>query len=211
MNEKDKLLNQIIQNQNDSINLNSHIQKLVKENEIKNNKITSLTSIIKNLQNEKQISELTNQKDSNKINSTILTFKQTQIELNNKILILTKNNNEKEKIIKNLNQNINFYKIKYQENQKKINTFIENLKDMKKYVIEVEKMIINNNNKQNNQILMSKKTITERTRDTKTQLNSQKLQLDNINDDNNSDYNNYLLDSLRNMIVNIDTKLQDNV
>ena len=72
-------------------------------------------------------------------------------------------------------------------------------------------MIINNNNKQNNQILMSKKTITERTRDTKTQLNSQKLKLDNIDDDNNSDYNNYLLDSLRNMIVNIDTKLQDNV
>ena len=209
--EKDKLLNQIIQNQNDSINLNSHIQKLVKENEIKNNKITSLTSIIKNLQNEKQISELTNQKDSNKINSTILTFKQTQIELNNKILILTKNNNEKEKIIKNLNQNINFYKIKYQENQKKINTFIENLKDMKKYVIEFEKMIINNYNKQNNEILMSKKTITERTRDTKTQLNSQKLKLDNIDDDNNNDYNNYLLDSLRNMIVNIDTKLQDNV
>ena len=210
MNEKDKLLNQIIQNQNDSLNLNSHIQKLVKENEIKNNKITSLTSIIKNLQNEKQISELTNQKDSKKINSTILTFKQNQIELNNKILLLTKNNNEKEKIINNLNQNINFYKIKYQENQKKINTFIENLKDMKKYVIEVEKMIIDNN-KQNNQILMSKKTITERTRDTKTQLNSQKLKIDNIEDDNNSDYNNYLLDSLRNMIVNIDTKLQDNI
>ena len=58
---------------------------------------------------------------------------------------------------------------------------------------------------------MSKKTITERTRDTKTQLNSQKLKLDNIDDDNNNDYNNYLLDSLRNMIVNIDTKLQDNV
>ena len=58
---------------------------------------------------------------------------------------------------------------------------------------------------------MSKKTITERTRDTKTQLNSQKLKLDNIDDDNNNDYNNYLLDSLRNMIVNIDTKLQDNI
>ena len=72
-------------------------------------------------------------------------------------------------------------------------------------------MIINNYNKQNNEILMSKKTITERTRDTKTQLNSQKLKLDNIDDDNNNDYNNYLLDSLRNMIVNIDTKLQDNV
>ena len=82
---------------------------------------------------------------------------------------------------------------------------------MKKYVIEFEKMIINNYNKQNNEILMSKKTITERTRDTKTQLNSQKLKLDNIDDDNNNDYNNYLLDSLRNMIVNIDTKLQDNV
>ena len=82
---------------------------------------------------------------------------------------------------------------------------------MKKYVIEFEKMIINNYNKQNNEILMSKKTITERTRDTKTQLNSQKLKIDNIEDDNNSDYNNYLLDSLRNMIVNIDTKLQDNI
>ena len=42
---------------------------------MKNNKINSLSSMLKNMQNEKQISEMTNQNDSKKINNMILIFK----------------------------------------------------------------------------------------------------------------------------------------
>ncbi len=82
--------------------------------------------------------------------------------------------------------------------------FTENLKDMKKYVNEVEKMI--SNKKVNNESLKDKKNaITERIKTTSLEKNT------NQYNNNKCEYNNYLLDSLRNMIVNINTKLKDNI
>ena len=75
---------------------------------------------------------------------------------------------------------------------------------MKKYVNEVEKMI--SNKKVNNESLKDKKNaITERIKTTSLEKNT------NQYNNNKCEYNNYLLDSLRNMIVNIDTKLKDNI
>ena len=204
--ENDKLLNQIIQNKNESINLNTQIQKLFNESEIKNNHITSLTSLLQNIQSEKQIFQLINQKDSKTITSIILTYKQRQLELNNHLLILSKYNSEKDKIINNLNQNIIFYKTKCQENQQKIQTFIENLKDLKKYVNEVENMLLSK--KLNELNLNTKNDITKK-------MEHKGFNVQHLNNDNFEkkyiDYNNDLLNSLRNMILNIDTKIKDNI
>jgi hypothetical protein len=204
--ENDKLLNQIIQNKNESINLNTQIKKLFNESEIKNNHITSLTSLLQNIQSEKQIFQLINQKDSKTITSIILTYKQRQLELNNHLLILSKYNSEKDKIINNLNQNIIFYKTKCQENQQKIQTFIENLKDLKKYVNEVENMLLSK--KLNELNLNTKNDITKK-------MEHKGFNVQHLNNDNFEkkyiDYNNDLLNSLRNMILNIDTKIKDNI
>ena len=200
------MLNQIIQNKNESINLNTQIQKLFNESEIKNNHITSLTSLLQNIQSEKQIFQLINQKDSKTITSIILTYKQRQLELNNHLLILSKYNSEKDKIINNLNQNIIFYKTKCQENQQKIQTFIENLKDLKKYVNEVENMLLSK--KLNELNLNIKNDITKK-------MEHKGFNVQHLNNDNFEkkyiDYNNDLLNSLRNMILNIDTKIKDNI
>jgi hypothetical protein len=204
--ENDKLLNQIIQNKNESINLNTQIQKLFNESEIKNNHINSLTSLLQNIQSEKQIFQLINQKDSKTITSIILTYKQKQLELNNHLLILSKYNSEKDKIINNLNQNIIFYKTKCQENQQKIQTFIENLKDLKKYVNEVENMLLSK--KLNELNLNSKNEITKKMEH--KEFNAQHLNNNNF-EKKYIDYNNDLLNSLRNMILNIDTKIKDNI
>ena len=62
------------------------------------------------------------------------------------------------------------------------------------------------NKKVNNESLKDKKNaITERIKTTSLEKNS------NQYNNNKCEYNNYLLDSLRNMIVNIDTKLKDNI
>ena len=151
------------------------------------------------MQNEKNLIKLSSQEDSNKINSLVNSYKQHQLETNNQILLLTKNNSEKDKIINNLNQNILLYKSKIQENQNKISNFYKILIDMKKYVFEVEKMILNPKEKEFHihKVPMSgmKKNIN---------VNVNNKQIDNLN---TSEYSNYLLNSLKNMIVKIDSKL----
>ena len=158
------------------------------------------------MQNEKNLIKLSSQEDSNKINSLVNSYKQHQLETNNQILLLTKNNSEKDKIINNLNQNIIFYKTKCQENQQKIQTFIENLKDLKKYVNEVENMLLSK--KLNELNLNIKNDITKK-------MEHKGFNVQHLNNDNFEkkyiDYNNDLLNSLRNMILNIDTKIKDNI
>ena len=191
------LLNKLIQNTKDSEILNKKMKELINENERKNNEINSLSMIISNLQNENNLIQLNKKQENDKINNILFSYKQHQIEANKQILILTKNNTEKDQIINNLNQNIIFYKSKVQENQKKISNFFNILTEIKKYVFEVEKMISNKDlNLYNNE---KKKNINE-------DLSIQ--QINNI-DINTNEYNNFLLNSLKNMIGKIDSKLND--
>ena len=199
--QNNKFLNQLIQNKNDLDKLNSKIKELINENEKKDSKINSLSIIISNLQNEKNIIKLSSQQDSNKINSLVNSYKQHQIEVNNQILLLTKNNSEKDKIINNLNQNILIYKSKLQENQNKISNFYKILIEMKKYVFEVEKMISNTKEKK---LPMFKIPISEMKKNINEDSNNRKI--DNL-DINTSEYTYYLLNSLKNMILNIDSKI----
>ena len=153
--------------------------------------------IISNLQNENNLIQLNKKQENDKINNILFSYKQHQIEANKQILMLTKNNTEKDQIINNLNQNIIFYKSKVQENQKKISNFFNILTEIKKYVFEVEKMISNKDlNLYNN----------ERKNNINEDLSHQ--QINNI-DINTNEYSNYLLNSLKNMIGKIDSKLND--
>ena len=191
------LLNKLIQNTKDSEILNKKMKELINENERKNNEINSLSMIISNLQNENNLIQLNKKQENDKINNILFSYKQHQIEANKQILMLTKNNTEKDQIINNLNQNIIFYKSKVQENQKKISNFFNILTEIKKYVFEVEKMISNKDlNLYNN----------ERKNNINEDLSHQ--QINNI-DINTNEYSNYLLNSLKNMIGKIDSKLND--
>ena len=196
------LLNRLIQNKKENDNLNKKIKDLLKENEIKNNQINSLSMLVTNLENDKNMIQLSNKQENEKINSVILTLKKNQLELNNQILLLTKNNSDKDKIINNLNQNLLFFKGKAQDNQNKISNFFNILIEMKKYVFEVEKMV-------NNTKLLSKDNNSfENSKNEYDNLSYEEI--NNIEVSNN-EYSNYLLNSLKNMIVKIDSKLSDNI
>jgi hypothetical protein len=145
---------------------------------------------------------MSNKQENEKINSIILSLKKNQLELNNQILLLTKNNSDKDKIINNLNQNLLFFKGKAQENQNKIANFFNIIIEMKKYVFEVEKMI--NNSKE----LQKDNKLFENPKNEYDNLSYEEI--NNIEVSNN-EYSNYLLNSLKNMIVKIDSKLSDNI
>ena len=196
------LLNRLIQNKKENDNLNKKIKDLLKENEIKNNQINSLSMLVTNLENDKNMIQMSNNQENEKINSIILSLKKNQLELNNQILLLTKNNSDKDKIINNLNQNLLFFKGKAQENQNKIANFFNIIIEMKKYVFEVEKMI--NNSKE----LQKDNKLFENTKNEYDNLSYEEI--NNIEVSNN-EYSNYLLNSLKNMIVKIDSKLNDNI
>ena len=196
------LLNRLIQNKKENDNLNKKIKDLLKENEIKNNQINSLSMLVTNLENDKNMIQISNKQENEKINSVILTLKKNQLELNNQILLLTKNNSDKDKIINNLNQNLLFFKGKAQDNQNKIANFFNIIIEMKKYVFEVEKMI--NNSKE----LQKDNKLFENTKNEYDNLSYEEI--NNIEVSNN-EYSNYLLNSLKNMIVKIDSKLNDNI
>ena len=94
------------------------------------------------------------------------------------------------------------YKSKLQENQKKISNFYKILIEMKKYVFEVEKMISNTKEKK---LHMFKIPISEMKKNRNEDINNRKI--DNL-DINTSEYTYYLLNSLKNMILNIDSKIK---
>jgi hypothetical protein len=158
--------------------------------------------LVTNLENDKNMIQISNKQENEKINSIIFSLKKNQLELNNQILLLTKNNSDKDKIINNLNQNLLFFKGKAQENQNKIANFFNIIIEMKKYVFEVEKMI--NNSKE----LQKDNKLFENTKNEYDNLSYEEI--NNIEVSNN-EYSNYLLNSLKNMIVKIDSKLNDNI
>jgi hypothetical protein len=158
--------------------------------------------LVTNLENDKNMIQMSNKQENEKINSIILSLKKNQLELNNQILLLTKNNSDKDKIINNLNQNLLFFKGKAQDNQNKIANFFNIIIEMKKYVFEVEKMI--NNSKE----LQKDNKLFENTKNEYDNLSYEEI--NNIEVSNN-EYSNYLLNSLKNMIVKIDSKLNDNI